>query len=76
MFTKSHMFKVECGNVNNFLKLVGKFGFKYDISDEMTEIDMHDLTSKYRFRYIKIYATRRQINKLYEALVLIRLYRV
>ena len=75
MFTKTHSFKVENARVNDFLRLVGTFGFRYDLSDELIEIDSLNPEIKHRYRYIRIYATNRRIQKLYEALALLMNYR-
>lgn len=74
MFTVKRKFEVENHEVMNFVRLIGRFGLKFKVSDEYTVEDPENNT-KSRYRRFIIYGTYRQLSEFLEAREIIYDYR-
>ena len=71
MFTKKYDFTVETDQVINFVRLLGRIGVKFEMSDEKSTVDRLDPTERFRYRQFKVYAKKNDIAKVFEALNII-----
>lgn len=74
MFTKEYTFKIGSNYVLNFVRLLGRIGVKFEISNTRCDVkenrfgvDGMDMEQKYYYRMFRVYATNRQIAKLRDA---------
>lgn len=68
MFTYRKKFNINSHEVIDFVRLLGRVGVKFQISDEMAFVeDEGDATRKTYFRRFYVYGTRRQFGELSEA---------
>ena len=74
MFTIKRKFEVESHEVIDFVRLIGRFGLKFKISDEYV-VENPDKTTKERRRRFIIYGTHRQLSDFLEAREIIYDYR-
>ena len=70
MFTIKRKFDIESNEVMDFVRLIGRFGLKFKVSDEYVA---EDSASRYR-RFI-VYGTYRQLSDFLEAREIIYDYR-
>lgn len=66
MFTIRRKFEVECHEVMDFVRLLGRFGLKFKVSDEYVAEHLEDRTMN-RFRRFVVFGTRRQLSDFLEA---------
>ena len=66
MFTIKRKFRVETHEGMDFVRLLGRFGLKFKVSDEYAVEDLEQET-KDRYRTFIVYATRRQMADFLEA---------
>lgn len=66
MFTVKRKFEVEIHEVMDFVRLIGRFGLKFKVSDEYTVEDT-EKNIKNRYRRFIIYGTYRQLSEFLEA---------
>ena len=62
MFTNVCETNVESGNVVQFVRILGKFGVRFKMSDEWFVADDLDPAKKTWCRTFRIYATKKQLN--------------
>ena len=81
MFVKKYEFKIGQSYVLNFVRLLGRVGCKFEISnlrcdvkDGRFGVDGLDVEQKYYYRAFTVYATKRQIEKLRETSNILRDY--
>lgn len=74
MFTVKRKFEVESHEVMNFVRLIGRFGLKFKVSDEYT-VEDPEKNTKRRYRRFIIYGTYRQLGEFLEAREIIYDYR-
>ena len=61
MHTKIYETNVESGNVVQFVRILGKIGIRFKMSDEWCVTDDLDPAKKIWFRTFRIYATKKQL---------------
>lgn len=66
MFTVKKRFEVNSHEVMDFVRLIGRFGLKFKVSDEYCVKDENDKTVSHH-RYFTVYGTRKQISEFLEA---------
>lgn len=59
--------EVNAHEVIDIVRLLGRYGLKFDISDEYYRVDDLDTTRKERFRLFVIYGTRKQLAEFLNA---------
>ena len=81
MFTKKYEFKIGNNYVLNFVRLLGRVGVKFEISnlrcdvkDDRFGVDGLDVEQKYYYRLFRVWATKRQIEKLRETTNILKDY--
>lgn len=60
-------FEVNSHEVIDFVRLLGRFGLRFQISDEYYVFDDIDPNKKERFRRFTVFGTKKQLNEFYEA---------
>lgn len=63
MFIKQLTLQVNSKDVVNFVRLLGRFGMRFEISNEYCKADDLDPSRKNWFRRFVIYGTRRKLTK-------------
>jgi hypothetical protein len=66
MFIIRKKFEISNHEVMDFVRLLGRFGLKFKVSDEH-EIPNQDGKTKDRYRVFTLFGTRRQISEFMEA---------
>lgn len=66
MFTIKRKFDINVHEVIDFVRLLGRFGLKFKVSDEFVAEDTEGRSAK-RFRRFIVYGTRRQLVDFLEA---------
>lgn len=61
MLTKTYETNVESGNVVQFVRILGKIGLRFKMSDEWYVADDLDPAKKIWYRTFRIYATKKQL---------------
>lgn len=61
MFTNTYETNVESGNVVRFVRILGKIGVRFKMSDEWFVTDDLDPAKKTWCRTFRIYATKKQL---------------
>ena len=61
MLTKTYETNVESGNVVQFVRILGKIGVRFKMSDEWFVADNLDPAKKTWYRTFRIYATKKQL---------------
>ena len=81
MFTRKYEFKIGNNYVLNFVRLLGRVGVKFEISnlrcdvrDDHFGVDGMDVEQKSYYRLFRVYATKRQIEKLRETTNILKDY--
>lgn len=74
MFTYEKKFEVNSHEVIDVVRLLGRFGLRFEISDEYSRVDDLDPNRKVRFRLFTIYGTRKELSAFFEARRLIKNY--
>ena len=74
MFTYEKKFEVNSHEVIDVVRLLGRFGLRFEISDEYSKVDDLDPNRKVRFRRFVIYGNRKELTAFFEARKLIREY--
>lgn len=76
MFITEKRFDIIEQEVVDFMRLVGKVGLKFDISDRLMFVEDCGMGEQRRiyFRRIYVYGTRKELNKLYEMRDILRNY--
>ena len=64
MFNKSHEVTVESGCVVSFVRVLGSYGVRFEMSDEWYNVDQIDPNSKRWYRTFKVYATKKQMETI------------
>lgn len=69
MFIKKYEFKVGSTQVVDFVRLLGRFGLRFSMSDERCEnAYRRDLTvTRNYYRKFNVYTTKRKMQKFYDA---------
>ena len=67
MFIRKMKMEVNSHEVVDVVRLLGRFGFKFDISNEYCKVDDLDSDRICRFRMFTIYGTRKQLSAFCEA---------
>lgn len=76
MFTFKKKFEVSSHDVIDFLRLLGRFGLKFEFSDEYYTIDELDPNRKQRWRMFIVKGTLRQLREFYQARDIIVKYHI
>lgn len=66
MFTIKKKFEIHSHEVMDFVRLLGRFGLKFKVSDEY-EVNKPDGKTKDRYRVFMVFGTRRQISEFLDA---------
>lgn len=66
MFTIKRKFEISSHEVMDFVRLIGRFGFKFKISDEYV-VEDPEKNTKNRYRRFIVYGTYRQLSDFLEA---------
>lgn len=66
MFTMKRKYEIVSDEVMNFVRLIGRFGLKFKVSDEYV-VDDPEKNTKTRYRRFVIYGTHRQLSDFQEA---------
>lgn len=74
MLTIKRKFEIESHEVMNFVRLIGRFGFKFKISDEYI-VENPEKNSKNWYRRFIVYGTYRQLSDFLEAREIIHDYK-
>ena len=74
MFTKKYEFTVETHQVIDFVRLLGRIGLKFDMSDERCTVDNLDPAKKFRYRTFNVYGKKNEMVKLFDALNIVVTY--
>ena len=74
MFTVKRKFEIESHEVMNFVRLIGRFGLKFKVSDEYI-VEDPERNTKSRYRRFIIYGNYRQLGEFLEAREIIYDYR-
>jgi hypothetical protein len=74
MFKFKKKFEINSHDVIDFLRLLGRFGLKFEFSDEYWTIDELDPDRKKRWRRFVVEGTRKQLKELYLARDIIAKY--
>ena len=74
MFTFKKKFEINSHEVIDFVRLLGRFGLKFEFSDEYSTIDELDPTRKQRWRMFIVKGTWRQLKEFYQARDIIMKY--
>lgn len=74
MFTYEMKMEVNSHEVVDVVRLLGKFGMRFDISNEYSKVDDLNPTHKIRFRQFTIYGTRKELKAFFSARKLIASY--
>lgn len=67
MFEQKKKFDVASSEVIDFVRLLGRFGMKFQISEEYMYVDDKDPNRKHYFRRFYVFGTRREFNDFFEA---------
>lgn len=67
MFIYEMKLEVNSQEVVDIVRLLGRFGFKFEISDEYCKVDDLDPNRKRWFRRFKIYGRKKKLKKFIEA---------
>lgn len=67
MFTRTEEFTVGNFYFADFMRLLGRVGVKFDVSDEYYTVDRVDPKRKHYYRTITVRASRKKLSELYEA---------
>lgn len=65
MFYKSEEFNIDTFYFADFMRLLGRIGVKFDVSDEYYSIDRVDPKRKHYYRTVTVHANRKQLSELY-----------
>lgn len=65
MLTKLYELTVESGNVVRFVRILGKFGVRFEMGDEWFIIDQLDPANKIWYRTFRIHTTKKQMKFIY-----------
>lgn len=76
MFTFKKKIEVRSHDVIDFLRLVGRFGLKFEFSDEYCTIDELDPNRKLRWRMFIVRGTWKQLREFDQARDIIAKYRI
>jgi hypothetical protein len=68
--------EVNSQEVVDTVRLQGRFGFKFEISDEYCKVDDLDPARKRWYRQFKVYGRKKMLNKFIEARKIIHNYLV
>ena len=68
MFKKKFTFKIVDSEVLDFCRILGKCGVKFEIGKLHTVVNSDDPFRTLHYRIIAVYASERQIKKLYDEL--------
>ncbi len=66
MFTKKYEVIVESRNVVRFVRILGKFGVRFEMGDEWDSGDQLDPRKKTWYRTFRIYTTAKQMDRIYK----------
>ena len=64
MFNKSHEVTVESGCVVDFVRVLGSYGVRFEMSDEWYNVDQIDPNTKRWYRTFKVYAGKKQMQTI------------
>jgi hypothetical protein len=76
MFKFKKKFEVSSHDVIDFLRLLGRFGLKFEFSDEYYTVDELDPRHKQRWRLFIVKGTLRQLREFYQARDIIVKYHI
>lgn len=62
MFKKNHKVRIECGEDLDFIKILGKYGVKFEMSEPFHR--NHPKKGRIRYRVFTIRATQRTYKKI------------
>lgn len=65
MFTRKYKFTIESFHFVDFMRLIGKFGLKFEVGNERCCIGRCGLT---HYRDITVYATKKEIDRVYDTI--------
>lgn len=74
MFKFKKKFEVNSHDVIDFLRLLGRFGLRFEFSDEYWTVDELDPDRKQRWRMFWVKGTRKQLRDFYLARDIIAKY--
>lgn len=64
MFNKGHDVTVESGCVVNFVRVLGRHGVRFEMSDEWYTIDSIDPKTKHWYRTFKVYTKKKHMQEI------------
>ena len=73
MFNIKRKFEIEAHEVMNFVRLLGRFGMRFRMSDEYI-VEDPEAKTKRRVRRFVVYGSYRQLNEFLEAIDIIHDY--
>ena len=76
MFIYVMKLEVNSHEVVDIVRLLGRFGFKFEISDEYCKVDDLDPDRKRWYRRFKIYGRKRKLNAFMDARKIIYNYQL
>lgn len=78
MFTKKYEFKVGSDQVVDFVRLLGRFGMRFSMTDERCEnAYRRDFTvTRVYYRKFSVYTTKRKMQKFYNAVNILANYQL
>lgn len=74
MFTIKRKIEIESHEVMDFVRLLGRFGLKFKISEEYV-VENPEKNTKDRYRRFIVYGTYRQLSELFETREIIYEYK-
>lgn len=74
MFERKYNFKIEEREIVAFVRLLGRFGFKFEMSDVRTNIDCFGMKPPVLYRVFKVYATPWKIARLRDTIQILANY--
>lgn len=74
MFTFKKKFEINSYEVIDFVRLLGRFGLRFEFSDEYCIVDELDPSQKQRWRMFVVRGTRKQLRDFYQARDIIAKY--
>lgn len=74
MFERKYNFKIEENQVVAFIRLLGRFGFKFDMSDVRVSVDCFGFKPTVQYRVFKVYTTPWKMAKFRETIQILANY--
>ena len=67
MLTRTEEFNIGSFYFADFMRILGRIGVQFDVSDEYYTVDRIDPKRKHYYRTITVHASRKKLSELYAA---------